>query len=74
MKYLNGNVMSELERLLQNVFAIAKASDKSPARLAREWLGEIRSATYNDYKRKKEIICERCPLKKELENEIESEK
>lgn len=56
------------------MFAIAKMSDKSPARLAREWLGEIRSAAYNDYKRKKEIICERCPLKKELENEKENEK
>lgn len=66
--------MSELERMLQNVFAIAKTSDDTPARLASRWKGEIRSAAYNDYKRKKEIICERCPLKKELENEIESEK
>lgn len=66
--------MSELERMLQNVFAIAKASDDTPARLASRWKGEIRSAAYNDCKRKKEIICERCPLKKELENETESEK
>lgn len=45
--------MSELERMLQNVFAIAKTSDDTPAQLASRWTGEIRSAAYNDYKRKK---------------------
>lgn len=66
--------MSELERMLQNVFAIAKMSDDTPAKLASRWKEEVRLAAYNDYKRKKEIICERCPLKKELENETEFEK
>lgn len=58
MKYLNGNVMSELERMLQNAFVIAKISDKSPARLAREWLGEIRSAASNDFKREGKLATE----------------
>ena len=40
--------MSELERMLQNAFAVGKLSNDSPAKLARYWKDKIRRAAEND--------------------------